>query len=63
MDLKDFEQKKEEKKGRKPDVKGSISVAGWFEETREGKRYLNVQIGNALYVKLFPYEEPKGDGK
>ncbi|MEM3555269.1 MAG: hypothetical protein QXF56_00915 [Candidatus Micrarchaeia archaeon] len=48
---------KSENKRRKPDVKGSISVAGWFEETKDGKRYLNLRIGDSLYVRLFPSEE------
>lgn len=61
MDLKDFEQK-EVKKGRKPDVKGTISVAGWFEQTKEGKRYLNVRIGEAIYIKLFPNEDAEKKG-
>jgi hypothetical protein len=61
MDLKGFESEKDEKKvvGRRPDFKGSLSCAGWIEETQDGNRYLNVRIGNALYVKLFPNGDEK----
>lgn len=45
----------EEFKGRKPDFKGEIQVAGWLNKDSDGNCFISVAIGNR--VKLVPAED------
>lgn len=48
-----------EVKGRKPDYKGTIDVAAWFNEDQEGNTYLSVVLGNR--AKLVPNGQKQED--
>lgn len=41
--------------GNKPDLKGTIDVAAWWNTDAEGNSYLSVKIGDR--VKLLPNPE------
>ncbi len=41
-----------EVKGNKPDYKGTIDVAAWFNKAQDGNTYLAVVLGNR--AKLVP---------
>lgn len=45
----------EEVKGDKPDLKGKLDVAGWYNTDKNGETYLSVVI--ASRVNLFPVEQ------
>ena len=45
--------------GDKPDLKGTIDVAAWWNTDAEGNTYLSVQIGNR--AKLLPNEQKTED--
>ena len=46
-------------KGDKPDFKGTLDVAAWFNTDSDGKTYLSVVIGNR--ARLVPNEQKQQD--
>lgn len=46
-------------KGDKPDFKGSLDVAAWFNTDGDGNTYLSVVLGNR--VKLLPNQQKQED--
>jgi len=46
-------------KGEKPDFKGSLEVAAWFNTDRDGNTYLSVKFADRL--KLLPNPEKQED--
>ena len=46
-------------KGEKPDYKGTLDVAAWFNKDGNGNTYLSVALGNR--IKLVPNEEKLED--
>lgn len=46
-------------KASKPDFKGCLEVAAWFNTDQEGNTYLSVKLGDRL--KLLPNPEKKED--
>ena len=53
------EMEQNEFKGNKPDYKGSLHVAAWFNTDKDGNTYLSVVLGNR--VKLLPNEQKLED--
>ncbi len=46
-------------KGDKPDFKGCLGVAAWFNTDQDGNTYLSVKLGDRL--KLLPNPEKQED--
>ena len=44
-------------KGDKPDLKGSLEVAAWFNVDKDGKTFLSVKLGDR--IKLVPTEDKR----
>ncbi|MEW6214844.1 MAG: hypothetical protein AB1478_06525 [Nitrospirota bacterium] len=42
-------------KGDKPDFRGTLDLAAWFNTDKNGKTYLSVVVGNRL--NLFPVDQ------
>ena len=53
------EMAKEEFKGNKPDMKGTLDVAAWYNTDSDGNTYLSVVLGNR--IKLVKNEQKLDD--